>query len=130
MFKVSKNVEYSLALIRFLSLRQGELVSVTTIANSLNLPARFSARLASDLAGGGVLISKEGKGGGYGLVRGWQQKSLYEVVVALGEDKRLVDCLNPDCSCPREGGCKIKALWVGLEKGIMKQLKSIKLESL
>lgn len=130
MFKVSKNVEYSLALIRFLSLKQDKVVSVSVIIKSLNLPSRFVARLASDLANAKVLFSKEGKGGGYSLEAGWQEKSLYDVVVALGEDKRLVDCLDPNCSCPRESGCKIKSLWKGLEEGIIRELKSIKLKEL
>jgi len=42
-------------------------------------------QLAMALKKAGIIESKEGKSGGYNLAAGWEQKSLYDVMEALGK---------------------------------------------
>ena len=127
MISVSKKVEYSLAFILYLSRKIGEIVSLRQAANELNLPYRFLGQMATELGKAGVVGSKEGKKGGYHLTDGWQEKSIYDLLVALGEDRRLVRCLDYKGECGREDKCKIKKIWVRAEKAFIDELKNSKL---
>ena len=127
MISVSKKVEYGLAFILYLSRKMGEIVPLRQAAYQLSLPYRFLGRVAVDLGKAGVVESKEGKKGGYRLTDGWAERSIYDLLMALGENKRLVQCLTYEGKCDREDKCKIKKVWVKAEKAFVDELKGSKL---
>lgn len=127
MISVSKKVEYGLAFVLYLSRRTGEIIPLRQAAVQLSLPYRFLSQVATELGKAGVVESKEGKRGGYCLVGGWREKSIYDLLVGLGENKRLVRCLAYDGECGREDKCKIKKVWVRAEKAFIDELKNSKL---
>ena len=131
MVTVSKKIEYAMMLVSFLAEKEGkENVSLLEVSRQLHLPYRFLSQLASELKNNGILSSKEGRGGGYKLVKTWRNLSLYDLVVALGEDKNMVECLCSGKTCKMSGICGLKSVWVRLEKDFMKELKNIKLEDI
>ncbi|MFA6250648.1 MAG: Rrf2 family transcriptional regulator [Candidatus Shapirobacteria bacterium] len=125
MIKVPKKIEYSLMLMAYLSESKDENTSLRQVAERLALPYRYLARIAADLKKGGVLISKEGKLGGYVMDGGWRQKNFFELLTILGENKRMVKCFDGDCG--RAEGCRWQKLWRRLEKGLSGELKKINL---
>ena len=128
MITISKKVEYCLWLINFLTKKQKR-VSLKTISISLGLPYRFLAQLAANLKQGGVLNSKEGKDGGYCLTEEWRDKNLYDLMMVLGENKHLVECLG-DGACNRKDTCKVKNIWQNLENDMVNSLKKIKINQI
>jgi len=130
MISVSKKTEYGLAFLLFLSKNKGKTVSLKTVSRRLDLPYRFLGQVATDLKNEGIVESKEGKAGGYNLAVGWREKSIYDLLKALGENKRLVRCLGAKSNCAREDGCKIKKVWQRVEKSFIAELKKIKLEEI
>jgi len=130
MMTVSKRTEYGLAFLLFLSKDREELVSLRQMAKSLVLPYRFLGQIATSLSQAGMVESKEGKNGGYRLSENWGEKSVFDLIVALGEDKRLVTCLEDGVECERAEGCKIKRVWQRAEKALQDELKRTKLKNL
>lgn len=131
MITISKRVEYSIVFISYLANNGGKLVSLSTVARELVLPYRFLGQLTISLKKAGIIESREGKTGGYILTRDWQNKSLYDLLEALGENKHMVKCLADDSKvCIREDKCRIKQVWGRLEKGFKKELKTIKLSEI
>ena len=130
MITISKKVEYSIILIGFLARKKGETVSLGEVSKKLRLPYRFLGQLASALRSANIIISKEGKSGGYSLAADWQKKSLYELLEALGENKHMVKCLDENSLCARVGNCEIKGIWGKIENVFMKELKNIKLSEI
>lgn len=126
MITISKKVEYSLVFIGHLSKNRGKMVSLTEAAAVLSLPYRFLGQLAADLKMAKIVESKEGKAGGYELAHNWENKSLYDLMEALGENKHAVACLG-DKSCKRIKGCGMRKLWDKLETTFVNELKKIKL---
>jgi Rrf2 family protein len=127
MITIPKKVEYSIILIAFLAKRGQGTVSLTQVSKKLMLPYRFLGQLASKLKEAGIVTSREGKSGGYELVEGWEKRSLYDLMEALGENKRMVKCLG-DGECSRAADCDLRKIWNKVEKNFIDQLKQIKLE--
>lgn len=130
MITISKKVEYSILLVSFLAKNKGETVSLADVAKKISLPYRFLGQLAGALRKGGIIESREGKMGGYSLSNGWEEKSLYDLLESLGENKHMVKCLAGKVACERAADCQIKGVWDKIEKSFTKELKLIKLSDL
>lgn len=129
MITIPKKVEYSIVFISYLSKNKEGKMSLTEAAKKLMLPYRFLGQLAGKLKNGGIISSQEGKSGGYFLVEGWEKKSLYDLLEALGENKAIVTCLG-DKGCIRSGGCKLKKIWERVEESWYLELKKVKLNEI
>lgn len=126
MITISKRVEYSLVFISYLAKNDQKMISLTQAASKLNLPYRFLGQLSMDLKQSGIVESKEGKTGGYRLAEGWGERSFYDLMEALGENKHVVSCLG-DKNCSRLEGCEMRKVWSKLESTMINELKKIKL---
>ena len=129
MITIPKKVEYSFLLISKLAENQDKTVSLREVSKKTFLPYRFLGQLASYLKQGGILESKEGVGGGYRLKEGWKDKSFYDLLVILGEDKRMVSCLSGK-TCVRMGKCSMQKIWKDLETVFVDELKNLKLANI
>ncbi len=129
MITIPKKVEYSIILIAFLAKNMENKVSLMSISKRLRLPYRFLGQLAVKLKEAGIVTSREGKSGGYELVDGWQKKNLFDLMEALGENKRMVKCLG-DEECSRVANCELKKIWNRVEDSFVREMKLIKLEEI
>jgi len=129
MITIPKKVEYSIILIAFLAQNNKARVSLAYVAKKLKLPYRFMGQLAAKLKEVGIVRSWEGKSGGYELVEGWREKTLYDLMESLGENKRMVKCLG-DEECSRVANCQLKKIWNRVEDSFVRELKMIKLEEI
>ncbi len=127
MLTISKKVEYGMVLFTYLSQRQGKYVPLKTVVDELALPYRFLAQIAAEMKQSGLVVSREGKGGGYGLGKDWENRTVYDLVVAMGEKKSMVECLQRANNCRRFGTCQIKGVWKKVEEMWWESLKKVKL---
>ena len=125
MITIPKKVEYSVLLISKLAETLEKNTSLREVSKKTGLPYRFLGQLASYLKQGGILESKEGVGGGYRLKAGWKDRSFYDLLLILEEDKHLVSCLSGKM-CTRAGKCSMQAIWKNLEENFIADLKAIK----
>jgi Rrf2 family protein len=130
MITIPKKVEYSIILIAFLAKNDGKTVSLAEASKKLMLPYRFMGQLAMALKVAKIVDSREGKSGGYSLVAGWGKKTLFDLLDALGENKRMVKCQGVDGECARQGNCGIKSIWDKIEGSFILELKKIKLSEI
>ncbi len=131
MVTISKKTEYALMLVMFLAKNdKSEKVPLLTVSKELDLPYRFLSQMASEMKKSHLLVSKEGRNGGYSLASAWKKFSLYDLIVILGEDRNMVECLCEKGKCKMSSGCKLKSIWRKLETGFVDQLRQIKLNDL
>jgi len=130
MITIPKKVEYSIILIAFLAKNDGKTISLAEVAKKLKLPYRFLGQLAMALKSAGIVESKEGKAGGYYLIKGWNKKTVYDLLEALGENKHMVKCLGKGEECARQAQCEIRNVWNKIENSFVNELKNIKLETI
>ncbi len=76
-------------------------IGVEFIANELNIPKSFLAKILQNLAKNEILISRKGAKGGFVLARPIDEITLFSIVVAA-ENKypAVFDCTQYKESCP------------------------------
>ena len=129
MITIPKKVEYSIVFLSYLAKNPDRKISLKDASEKLFLPYSFLSKLATLLVNGGLILSQEGKSGGYQLAPNWQQKSFYDLLVILGENKALVSCLGSK-PCAHAGKCSIQNIWSKIEVSWQQQLKTIKLSQI
>ena len=65
MITIPKKVEYSIVFISYLAKNPDSTISLKDASKKLFLPYSFLSKLATLLTNGGLIISQEGKSGGY-----------------------------------------------------------------
>jgi len=77
MLTINKQSDYGMLLISLLG-SGTDFVSLGVLVDKTKLPHRFLAKIAAALAKNKILLSKEGKEGGYKLAGNWHNVSLYD----------------------------------------------------
>ena len=76
-------------------------VGAEILANELNIPKSFLAKILQNLAKQGILESKKGAHGGFVLLQEVNDISIREVIIAAeGKAPAVFDCLSYSESCP------------------------------
>jgi Rrf2 family protein len=129
MITIPKSVDYSVVFISYLSKNKNKIISLKEVSKKLNLPYSYLSKLAPYLTSGNIIESQEGKSGGYKMKTGWGNKSFYDLLVALGENKAMVSCLGGKV-CTHASGCSIRNIWQQIESNWQQELKKIKLNQI
>jgi len=130
MLKLSKKSDYGLLLISKL-LHSEEYLSLSKLVEHTKLPLRFLARISSILAHNGVLISREGRVGGYKLGKRFPLLSMYDYLCIFENNLKMTGCDNVSTKCAFDDICKHKnSVKCKLQKVILDDLKKIKLSEL
>lgn len=123
MIKFSKRVDYGLLLISSLADAGGRFVPLGKIAKGKKIPLKFLSNIAVELAAAGWLKSREGRGGGYRLLKNPQRTKLSKLISLLEGPLALVSC-ETGRVCTSQEFCNIKNPLRSLELRIEKMLDS------
>jgi len=103
--------DYSLRVLIYLGLKQGELVTISEIAEHYDISRNHLVKVVHGLAKQGFIQSSRGKGGGVALVRQPAQINIGEVVRYAEGDFHMVECFDSDKrSCPIIPACVLIAV--------------------
>jgi len=105
-------------------------VSAAAIAHRYSLPLPFVEKILHRMRKGGLVRSKQGRGGGYSLARNPRDISLRQLLEALDESLDLVGCLSPGAHCELTVVCPTKKAWAKLGQRFKRMLDSLSLEDL
>lgn len=130
MLKLSKKSDYGLLIISKL-LHTDEYVSLTKLVENTKLPLRFLARISAILAGNGILMSREGRVGGYKLGKRFHLLSAYDFLSIFENNLNMTGCQDPNGKCKFEHICKHKdSVRSKLHTIILRDLKKVQLSEL
>jgi len=110
---------------------QKDYLSLTDIAKDKKLSPAYLTQIIQPLIKAKLIASKEGKGGGYKLLKAPAQISVLEIIEALEGPANLVKCLRDKkvkCSCFLN--CEIKSVWPVIIEDVKKVLRERKLEDI
>jgi Rrf2 family protein len=110
---VSQKSRYALKAVLELSVRFGQgPISISQIAKTQAIPARFLEAILAQLKRGGFVASRRGNEGGYILARPPAEVSVGDVLRVLQGPPLATLCANhPQVECPHGGGCVFAKLW-------------------
>jgi Rrf2 family protein len=130
MLKLSKKSDYGLLVISKL-LHTEEYVSLAKLVEHTKLPLRFLARISAILARNGVLMSREGRVGGYKLGKRFAQLSVFDFLSIFENHLNMTSCQAQRKKCEFDEICKHKdPIRDKLHSVILRDLKKIQLSEL
>ena len=125
MLSLSANGDYGLMLLKELAqAKSGEFVSLGSLAAERQLPRKYLDHVATLLVVAGLVVAREGRGGGYALRRPAQAIGFVEVLEALEGELAPVVCTHDGKCCHRRVACERKTGWQTLHKELYNLLKS------
>jgi Rrf2 family protein len=112
MLKLSKKAEYALMAAKFMALKNSSgYSSAKEISESYQIPFQLVAKVLNNLVKSDIAISAKGVNGGFSLSRKADHISLLDIIKAVENDFKIVDCMQLNGSkadCSNFDCCKIK----------------------
>lgn len=99
---ITRECDYAVRVIRALS--GEERLSVNDICEREAITAPFAYKILKKLQKADIVKGFRGVHGGYSLNRDLSELRLYDVYTAIDPDMRIIECLDPDYDCARDGG--------------------------
>lgn len=123
--KLTKKGEYALRTLIQLGIAEKlgrDVVSVSDLAESENLPYKFIENILQELRKDGYVESKRGKDGGCRLARPMKDITIGEVVRLIDGRLAPIGCASETdyekCSCPDEVHCGLRMLMIDVRNAI------------
>lgn len=106
------------------------LLSSEYVAGSININPALARKEISNLRNHGLIVSKEGKNGGYALGKPPGQITLADVYLSVKNQPMLgiaKNAPNPDCAVGKQINTNIDNLYADLDETLLSKLRSITL---
>lgn len=127
---ITRDTDYALRAICFISKQKGRTVSVSELARELKIPRPFLRKILQVLTKRQVLISHKGIGGGFILGKPVGELYLVDLMRIFQGRFHLNECLLKKLVCPNAPTCILKHKIDNIEKYVVRQLKTITVGSL
>jgi len=128
MFRIHKETDYALIALYYISQADGFL-ALSDIVERTQMPQRFLARIAAKLTKHKLLVSKEGRTGGYKLSKSLNDISLYNFLRIFEDDLHVVGCEKDNVTCKCKDVCQHKTFFSGeLRNTFIEHLKNTSLK--
>lgn len=111
MLRLSKKTEYAILAMQYIARSAERPVSAKEISDNLNISFEFLSKTLQTLIKSSLIVSLQGKSGGYLLNRNASEISIADIINALDEKSNVVECSSSemnDGTCGRQDECTIK----------------------
>jgi FeS assembly SUF system regulator len=125
MLKISKLTDYALLVMGHLAKEPETLMSATTLAESLHLPATTVSKILKMLAEAELVTSVRGAEGGYLLAKYAGEITVADVISAMEGDLALTECCESVDSCTINSTCTMRDNWRKINKAVHSMLASL-----
>ena len=124
LLRLTRAGEYAVRSVLYLASQgQGVVCNRQKIANAMDIPTQFLAKIAQQLAHAGLIEIVQGSKGGLRLVKSPEKISLLDVVEAVIGEIFLNDCLLKPESCNRHNACAAHMVWQKARKQLRETLQ-------
>ncbi len=132
MFTIKTKADYGLIIMLDLAKNyKKDFLPLSNILKEKNISNNYLTQIAQYFLQAGLIISREGSGGGYKLSRPPQKISILEILEAIEGHEISIKCLSKKkekCSCEKK--CDTRKAWQGIVGDIKKVLGRKKLSDL
>ncbi|MDP3850483.1 MAG: Rrf2 family transcriptional regulator [Luteolibacter sp.] len=133
--KISKRGEYAMRSLIDLAMACAvgrDLVPLSALAESQNIPGSFLEQILMQLKRAGILKSTRGKYGGYALAKPAKEIIMGDLVRLIDGPLAPIACASQTayapCSCPDEAHCGLRLLMVDVRQSISNVMDKYSLE--
>ncbi len=108
--RLTRYTDYSLRLLIYLGLRQGQLATIGEAARHFGISHNHLMKVARQLGAQGYIATIRGKGGGLRLSRDPASICLGQVIRDMETRFPMAECFAPDGFCKIEPACRLKRI--------------------
>lgn len=121
--KTSRKTDYALHALIILGRNKGQELSVKEIAEIENVSASYLAKVMQELSNNKIVISVEGKKGGYRLNKKADEINLADIMMIFEADDNIFECIDKVHGCTIKDRCKIHAVFADAYQKMLDHLK-------
>jgi Rrf2 family transcriptional regulator, iron-sulfur cluster assembly transcription factor len=131
MMELTRKGEYAIRGIIYLAQQQsGKMSLISEIAEAVEAPQTFLAKIFQNFAKLGIVNSYRGSGGGFTLGRPPSRITLREIVEAVEGPIVPNRCLSGKGGCDRDNECLVHPVWRKVQSQIVQILDGVTMEEL
>ncbi len=128
---LSKSCIYGIQAAIFVSARGKETyVSISTVAQELNISFHFLTKVLQQLTQAGIMTSYRGPRGGVTLNRDSETVMLYDLIAAIDGTEVFIECMLGLPGCGHAEPCPAHEHWIEVRQKFTAIAKSVTLKSL
>ncbi|MCL5438428.1 MAG: Rrf2 family transcriptional regulator [Patescibacteria group bacterium] len=121
MIKFSKREDYAFVLLNYLfKNNKKDFISLSEVALKYNISPNFLGNIANQLRKNKIIGAKEGKNGGYFLIKNPKKLKVGEIL-AIFSKNLLTDCF----ACPKEKFCETGKIWEKFNKEFLNKIYNL-----
>lgn len=126
----SKTTEYAFRILILMANGNKELYRAEEIFGELKIPYRYLRKQLTNLSKTGLIVSVQGKNGGYLISKSIEEISLLDIVIATGDDGIKNECFFGFEKCGNQEKCVMHEKWVSVRESIYNVLQTTNLSEL
>jgi len=122
---LTRNTDYAIRSLCFISKERGKIVSVPELVKALRVPRPFLRKILQTLTKKGFVDSYRGIGGGFKLALRPERLYIVEVAQIFQGPINLNECFLKKALCPNRKICALKKRIDKIERYVARELGSI-----
>lgn len=130
MLKISRMSDYAIVLLAAMARTDATQCTARVLADDTGLTLPTVGKLLKTLSAGGLLLSQQGRNGGYRLARTAHEISLADIIEAIDGPIAMTECFTVDHDCDREANCGLRPHWQAINQSVRQLLDSTSLAAL
>lgn len=127
MLRLTKLTDYSVVMLTTMAREPGRHFASTELAAAGGVSSATAAKILKSLTRAGLLESRRGACGGYGLAQDAREISLAMVIEALEGPLGVTECAVRTGLCALEPSCAVRGHWLALDQAFRRMLEQVSL---
>ena len=129
--KITRAAEYAVRCVLYMA-RKGRDVLVTRyeVSEYADIPPKFLAKIAQDLARAHLISIKQGPKGGFVLSKDPEEITLLQVVEIMIGEIHLNDCTHNPKGCRASSACSVNQVWLQAKNQLRETLSAVTFSAL
>lgn len=128
--KLSKTSEYAIRILSFMAKSEDDLFTAKYLIEKLEISDKYLRRLMTNLTKAGLIISTQGKNGGYTFARGADKIFISEIIDAVEGFEKYLGCILGFDTCSDENPCSMHKVWAKNRDELLKTFSETSLTQL
>jgi Rrf2 family protein len=120
---VTRETDYAVRTVLYLAKNRNRMASVTEVADAMQIPKSFLAKLLQRLVRSHILASSRGINGGFQLAQKPSEITLLSIMEAVQGPAVINVCAIDSKRCKLSSTCAVHPVWVEIRKEVEKRLK-------
>jgi len=127
---ITRNTDYAIRALSCIASSKDEIITVSDLSKKLDMPRPFLRKILQALNKSDLLRSTKGSGGGFTLVANPDKITVFDLMKIFQGQFKLSEHTFKGKACPQIKTCRLKKKVDGIEKNVIRRLKSITISSL